>query len=135
MEKGLIKKATLPLALIVSGALLYGCASPRAQYNPYPSQDKSAQQYHRDVAECRDWAASQAGADPNRALNEGAQGALGGAIFGTALGAIFGGRRGAGQGALAGAVIGGGAGGISGSQNAQAVYDMAYADCLRKKGY
>jgi len=133
-KNGLAKKVisfTAVSALVIP--LLASCA-PRAQYTPYPSSNVSAQQYHRDVMECQNWAANQPGANPNRTVNQGAQGAVGGAAVGALLGAIFGGRRGAGRGAMAGGVIGAGAGGMHGSQQAQQVYNMAYNDCLRKKG-
>ncbi len=122
--------ATTALTIFVSA-----CVAPRAQYNPYPTQNKNAIEYNRDIAECRSWASNQAGANPQRAMNEGAQGAVVGAVAGTLLGAIFGGRRGAGTGALAGGLIGAGAGGMQGSQRAQVTYDIAYKDCLNKKGY
>jgi len=133
-KKGLVKKVISSVAVVAFATSLVAGCGPRAQYTPYPSPNTSAQQYHRDVIECQNWAASQSGADPNRAFNQGAQTAVGGAAVGALLGAIFGGRRGAGQGALAGAVVGGGAGGMQGSQQAQQVYNMAYNDCLRKKG-
>tara|TARA_Y100000296_G_scaffold87409_1_gene133208 strand:+ start:3022 stop:3438 length:417 start_codon:yes stop_codon:yes gene_type:complete len=134
-QSGLVKKVGSSIAVFsLVAPLVAGCVTHRPKYTPYPSSNVSAQQYNRDVIECQNWAASQSGANPNRAFNQGAQGAVGGAAVGALLGAIFGGRRGAGKGALAGAVVGGGAGGMSGSQNAKQVYNMAYNDCLRKKG-
>lgn len=132
-KNGLLRRVIPTVSVIFLVGTLAACLGPRPTYTPYPSANTNTQQYNRDVIECKNWAASQAGADPNRAFNEGAQGAIGGAVVGAILGRIFGGRRGLGRGALAGGVIGAGAGGMSGNQSAQQTYNMAYNDCLRKK--
>ena len=131
-KKGLLKRMG---PIVVAAVVLSACAAPRAQYAPYPSQGKSAIEYNRDLAECRDWARGQSGASSQRALNQGAQGALGGAALGALVGVLLGGGRGAGIGAALGAGVGAGAGGLYGSQQAQRTYDLAYRDCLNKKGY
>jgi hypothetical protein len=126
--------AKLSLATAVSALVLSGCAQPRASYIPYPSRGTTVEQYNRNVMECEAWASRQAGASSQEALNQGAQGAAVGAGAGALLGLLFGGRRGAGLGAATGAIAGAGAGGVYGSQQAQAVYDMAFRDCMAKIG-
>lgn len=126
---GLVKKIGYLSAVAV---IVGGCAVPRTQYTPYPIAGKSAIEYNTDIAVCQTWASSQSGASSQRALNEGAQGAVIFGLLGAALGALAGDAR---LGGLAGASIGAIGGGIRGSQQAQTTYNMAYSDCLRKKGY
>lgn len=128
-KKDLLKKIGYisAVALIVGG-----CAAPRAQYTPYAPAGKTVVDYNRDIADCKVWAGSQAGASSQRALNEGAEGAVVLGLLGAVLGALAGDAR---LGGLAGAAIGATGGGMRGSQQAQRTYDYAYRDCLSKKGY
>jgi len=129
-EKGLLKK--MGPVIVATALALSACAAPRAQYTPYPPKGKSAVEYNRDVVDCEAWASRQSGASSQRALNEGAQGAVIMGLLGAALGALAGDAK---IGGLAGASIGAVGGGIRGSQRAQRDYDYAYRDCLNKKGY
>ena len=134
--RSLLKKLGYISAVgILAASTITSCAAPKAQYTPYPPAGKGAIDYNRDVAECKYWARGQHGANPQRALNEGAQGAVGGAVLGAILGAILGGGRGAGIGAATGAATFGAAGSVHGSKQTQMSYNMAYLDCLNKKGY
>lgn len=124
------------LAAVFGGALLLSaCAAPRATYTPYPPEGKSAQEYNSDIATCQAWATSQSGASPQRAVTEGAEGA----VFGAALGALICGILGGGNAAAKCAALGGGAGafggGTLGYEKAQKTYNIAYDNCFREKGY
>ena len=129
-KKGLLKR--MGPVLVAAAIGLSACAQPRAQYTPYPSPGKSAIEYNRDITECESWASRQSGASSQRALNEGAQGAVVLGLLGAVLGALAGDAK---LGGLAGASIGAVGGGMLGSQQAQRAYDHAYRDCLNKKGY
>ena len=129
MEFKNIKRVATAVALTV---FVSACAAPRAQYTPYPTTGKSAIDYNRDIADCQNWARGQAGASPQRALNEGARGAVILGLAGAILGALAGDAK---LGGFAGATLGALGGGARGSQQAQRAYDYAYRDCLNKKGY
>ena len=129
-KRGLLKR--IGPVIVVTAVALSACAGPRSQYTPYPTTGKSAIDYNRDIADCRAWAASQAGASPQRALREGAEGAVFLGLLGAILGAAAGDAK---LGGLTGAAIGAAGGGMRGSQQAQATYNMAERDCLDKKGY
>ena len=132
--RGRIGRSALALTL-ASAFFVSSCAGPSSTYTPYPRAGVSAQVYNSDVAECRAWASGQSGASSQRALNQGARGAVGLAGLGALVGGLFGGWRGAGAGAIIGGATGALGGGVYGSQQAQRAYDHAYRDCLNKKGY
>ena len=115
---------------VVAAVALAACA-PRTQYIPLPSSpDTTVGQYNRNVAECEAYARRQPGASPQRALEEGAGGAVALGLLGAVLGALAGDAR---LGGLAGASIGAVGGGVRGSQGAQQIYNMAFQDCMRNK--
>jgi len=130
-KKGLLKTIG---PVLVTAVALSACqmAGPRPTYNPYPTTRTSAQQYNRDLMDCQAWAASQPGASPQRALNRGAQGAVGLGLLGAVLGALAGDAK---IGGLAGASIGAVGGAMQGSQQAQEAFNRAYENCLKVKGY
>jgi len=118
----------------IAGAALFvsACAGPGPRYTPYPTQGKSAIDYQADISACQSWARMQPGASPQRGVNKAAEGAVVLGLLGAVLGWAAGDAR---LGGLVGAGVGATAGGVQGSQQAQAIYDRAYADCLRAKGY
>ena len=135
-KSGLLKRMGRISSVVALAVVVGACAvAPRAQYTPYPSAGKDAQEYSRDMAECQAWASSQSGVSPQRGVDEGARGALGAAAVASLIGGLFFGWSGAGLGALIGGGTGAVVGGAQGSQKAQRAYDFAYSDCLSKKGY
>jgi hypothetical protein len=118
---------------IVAGGILAGCAAPRTQYIPYPSSGESAIDYNKKIAECESWARRQPGADPQRITNQSAQDAAGTMVAGALIGGLIDGWDGALKGVIAGGVTGGTYGGIQGSQQAQAIYNRALEECMRKR--
>jgi len=119
---------------IVAGGILAGCAAPRTQYIPYPSSGESAIDYNKKIAECESWARRQPGADPQRAVNQSTQNSMLGAGVGAGLGGAIGRDwKSVGKGAAAGFLLGILSGGMQGSQRAQAVYNRALEDCMRKR--
>lgn len=120
------------VAIIGAGFLVGACATPGPRYTPYPPPGKSAVAHQDDIAACQTWARMQPGASPQRALNEGAGGAVALGLLGAVLGWAAGDAR---LGGLVGAAMGAAGGGMQGSQQAQRTYDLAYNDCLRQKGY
>src|SRR5262245_48569277 len=103
--------------LLVAGValLMFGCATfpsgPSAMV--LPGDGKSFDQFQVDDAACRGWAATQTGADPQRAYEHNT---VGGAALGTVLGAALGAAIGAAAGnPAAGAAVGAGAGLVGGT--------------------
>lgn len=123
-------------------------AHAQAQVYIYPQKGQSAEQQQKDSAECRQWATSQSGVDPNAAQtgpDRGKRlgGAVGGAARGAAVGAAIGAIAGdAGKGAAIGAV-GGGVGGRRGAihgEKQQAAgnqdsFNRAFGACMEGRGY
>ena len=76
-------------AIILSAAILAGCANTGAQYQPLVDSRTQGANYSKDLAECQAYATQRAGA---------ADGAVAGAVFGALLGvallAVGGGRGG-----------------------------------------
>jgi len=121
----------------------------------YPSKDQSAEQQHKDDAECLDWAKRETGVDPAAAPPPPASGPQGerlrGAVRGAAGGAVIGeivdgdSSKGAGVGAAAGVL----AGGAQARRNREAqaqkaeaakeqqagTYYRAYGACMQARGY
>lgn len=137
----------IPFAALGGSLLLGGCAVP-APPGPtvmaWPGAGKSFDQFQRDDAGCRQFAAQRTGyASPGAAAN---QAGIGSAILGTGIGAAAGALLGAAGGhAGAGAAIGAGSGLLFGSavgaNNAaasgfmvQRAYNMAYMQCMYANG-
>jgi len=120
----------------------------------YPKEGQSAEQQATDEAECRSWATSETGFNPDYAPSEEeagkgkvakntAIGAAGGAAGGAVLGEVIGDR--AGLGALAGGALGGYIGhrkGKDSKEDAQEAvaaeedaYNRALSACLEGRGY
>lgn len=102
----------------------------------YPAKGQSASQQQKDDAECRSWAAGQAGTAPPPQGGQVARGAARGAVGGAVVAGVADGDSG--KGAAAGAVIGGVRAGRQ--QNAQASAAQqntsnAYAACMEGRGY
>tara|TARA_Y100000034_G_scaffold129289_1_gene185463 strand:+ start:617 stop:1081 length:465 start_codon:yes stop_codon:yes gene_type:complete len=126
-KKRLLKGASL----VFAAAVIVGACAPRTQYVPYPSSGSTTfNQHNKNVIECEAWARRQPGADPQRALNEGAKGAVGLGLLGAVLGALAGDAK---LGGLAGASIGAAGVGAYGAQQAQEIYNRALNDCMRNK--
>jgi len=128
--------------------LLAGSTAVQAQVYVYPQKGQSAEQQQKDSAECKQWATSQSGVDPNAApagpdRGKRVGGAVGGAARGAAVGAAIGAIAGdAGKGAAIGAV-GGGVGGRRGAMNSeqqkasgsQDAFNRAFGACMDGRGY
>jgi len=106
-----------------------------------PGSGKSFDQFRFDDAECRQFAAVQAGGTtPNQAAaDSGVKSAAVGTAVGAAAGAAIGGSSnaaaaGAGAGLLVGALAGSGAANAS-SYTLQQRYDMGYTQCMYAKGH
>ena len=67
--------------IILSAAILAGCANTGAQYQPLVDSRTQGANYSQDLAECQAYATQRAGA---------ADGAVAGAVFGALLGAAAG---------------------------------------------
>jgi|TARA_Y100000310_G_C20702929_1_gene831717 hypothetical protein len=129
--RGLLKKIGATSAAGIMLLTSAGCVPPQPPFRPFPGRGVDAQEYSRDVAECQAWASSQYGARPQRTVEDGFMGALIFGLLGAGLGALAGDAR---IGGLAGASLGAVGGGMQGNAQAQRNYDLAYSDCLRKKG-
>jgi hypothetical protein len=133
------------IPLLVSLLALSACATMPVGPSVLvlPGSGKSFEQFQEDNAVCQDWAAQQAGADPqqageNRAAAGAAIGTLAGAAAGAAIGAAVGDPG-------AGAAIGAGSGLILGTASGvdagrgwyyevQRRYDNAFQQCMYAKG-
>lgn len=133
-----MKKSVLALALLT---LLTACATrpsgPSVAVMPGPGKPLEAFKY--DDFQCRQFAESSVGTDPNdSAINDTAKTAAIGTALGAVAGALIGdsGRSaatGAGIGLVGGALAGSGAGNRS-SYEVQRRYDIAYQQCMYTKG-
>ncbi len=131
---------TLKLSPLLAVLVLGACATipPGPRVMALPGTGKSFDEFKANDYECRQYAESQTGMNPNDAV---ANSAVSGAIVGTAVGALagamIGGHGGAGVGAgmglATGAIAGSGAGGASG-RNFQQRYDVAYQQCMYARG-
>ncbi len=103
-----------------------------------PGTGKSFDEFRANDAECRQYASSQLGADPNDvAANSAIGSAAVGAGVGALAGALIGGSRGAGVGAGTGLVFGAASGAGSGQhagRTAQQRYDFGYQQCMYARG-
>ena len=129
---------TPPLLLVSSLlALVAGCSTmPTApSVLVLPGSGRSFDDFRRDDALCRQFAAQQVGAAPSDP-------ALRGALVGTAIGAVgsaaIGGHQGAGVGAgvglLAGSAVGAG-NAQSANYGSQRQYDNAFVQCMYASGH
>ena len=103
-----------------------------------PGSGKSFDEFRANDAECRQYASSQLGTDPNEAVtNDAIKSAAVGTAVGAIAGALLGGHQGAGVGAgtglMVGAVAGSGSGQYSG-RSAQQRYDFSYQQCMYARG-
>ena len=138
-----VPKRSVPFAASV---LLSACVSVPSgpSVMVLPGARASFEQFARDEALCRDWAAGGTGTTPNRAATEsGVTGAAVATVIGAAAGAAIGGALGeAGEGAAIGAgsglLLGSAAGAERGSWAAATVqerYDAAYLQCMYASGH
>jgi len=108
-----------------------------------PGSGKSFDEFRSEDAACREWAATQTGAEPRTAAVQStatgaALGTLAGAGFGAAIGAAagnpgIGAAVGAGSGLLVGSAAGANAGQFTGDR-LQRRYDMSYQQCMYANG-
>lgn len=108
-----------------------------------PRQGKPFDQFQREDATCRHWAAQGIGASPQQASDQSvARGAVTGTAVGAGVGALLGAASGhpgagaafgAGSGLLVGGLSGADAGHYSG-QEAQRRYDNTYLQCMYSYG-
>jgi len=138
---------SLAIGGAMMGALaLGGCAvAPPAgpSVAAMPGKDKPLEVFQQDDATCRQYAATQTGADPQTAatqtqVNSTAVGTVLGAGLGAAIGAAagnpaLGAAIGAGSGALLGTAHGAEAGSYAGA-TVQQRYDISYAQCMASRG-
>lgn len=114
-------------AIILSAAILAGCANTGAQYQPLVDSRTQGANYSQDLAECQAYATQRAGA---------ADGAVAGAVFGALLGvallAVGGGRGGWGNEAAA---VGAVAGGLQGAAAGEGTQRDIIKRCLAGRGY
>ena len=114
-------------AIILSAAILAGCANTGAQYQPLVDGRTHGANYSQDLAECQSYATQRAGA------TEGAvAGAVFGALLGVALLAVGGGRGGWGNEAAA---VGAVAGGLQGAAAGEGTQRDIIKRCLAGRGY
>lgn len=139
---------TRTTVLAVAVATVLAGAVAQAQVFVAPRAGQTAEQQQKDTAECRQWATSQSGYDPNAApagpdRGKRLGGAVGGAARGAAVGAAVGAIAGdAGKGAAIGAV-GGGVGGRRGARLAEReqaageadAWNRAFAACMDARDY
>ena len=130
------------LLAVIGIALTIAACATRNNVSNSPLPGQTAEQHHRDIAECRSVAESRSDYSPASETAKGAGvgaavGALGGAAAGAAIGAVTGGNVGksAAIGAGAGAATGAVGGGYYKYSRDRNGYDAAYADCMRAKGY
>ena len=114
-------------AIILSAAILAGCAHTGAHYAPLVDQRTAGGNYSHDLAECQSYATQRAGA------TEGAvAGAVFGALLGVALLAVGGGRGGWGNEAAA---VGAVAGGLQGAAAGEGTQRDIIKRCMAGRGY
>ena len=103
-----------------------------------PGTGKSFDEFRANDAECRQYASSQIGTDPNdAAANDGIKSAAVGTAVGALAGALIGGRQGAGVGAGTGLMVGAVSGAGSGSHSGRSLqqrYDFSYQQCMYARG-
>ena len=103
-----------------------------------PGTGKSFDEFKANDYECRQYAQSQLGTDPNdAAVNNGVGSAAIGAGVGALAGALIGGGRGAGVGAGTGLMVGAVAGSGTGAQTGRSMqqrYDFSYQQCMYARG-
>ncbi|WP_245898404.1 YMGG-like glycine zipper-containing protein [Polynucleobacter rarus] len=134
----MMNKTILTIALI---ATLTACATkpPGPSVAVMPGAGKPFDVFRFEDYECRQFADSSVGTDPNKsAATDTAKTAAVGAALGAVAGVLMGdsGRSaatGAGIGLVGGAIAGSGAGSRS-SDDVQRRYDIAYQQCMYSKG-
>ena len=130
------KLTTLALLAVL---LLSACATaPRGpSVMALPGSGKNFEQFRRDDADCRYYAADQISGAEQESSNTTVRNAALGTLIGVLAGAAIDGRHGAAFGAGAGLLFGSasGAAAAQGSaQNSQRAYDHAYTQCMYGKG-
>ena len=114
-------------AIILSAAILAGCANTGAQYQPLVDGRTQGANYSQDLADCQQYATQRAGA---------ADGAVAGAVFGALIGvallAVGGGRGGWGNEVAA---VGAVAGGLQGAAAGEGTQRDIIKRCMAGRGY
>jgi hypothetical protein len=131
--------------VMAGGLLVAGCATVPAgpSVMVLPGSGKSFDEFRSEDETCRQWAATQSGAEPQTAaLQSTASGAALGTLAGAGLGAAVGAAAGnpgigaavgAGSGLLVGSAAGTNAGQLAGN-TLQQRYDMSYQQCMYASG-
>ena len=124
------------LALLVLGACATVPNGPGVM--ALPGTGKSFDEFKANDYECRQYAESQLGVNPNDAAANNAVGSAAiGAGVGALAGALIGGGRGAGVGAGTGLAVGAMAGSGTGAQTGRSMqqrYDISYQQCMYARG-
>ena len=114
-------------AIILSAAILAGCANTGAQYQPLVDGRTQGANYSQDLAECQSYATQRAGATEGAVAGE-----VFGALLGVALLAVGGGRGGWGNEVAA---VGAVAGGLQGAAAGESTQRDIIKRCLAGRGY
>ena len=135
-----MKLKSLTLGALAAAALA-GCVSVPTgpSVMVLPGDSRSFDQFRFDEADCRNFAASQAGSAEQAQSDSMARSAVLGTVVGALAGAAIGGNRNA---VGTGAAVGLGMGAVAGSGAAQSAgysmqrrYDMGYQQCMYAKGH
>ena len=136
-----MKRAPIPLSLLLMVSLMSGCAAASRVVMTAPGQGQSSDQHQADKGSCDIWAKTESGSNVGAGVGTGAiiGGVAGGAI-GAVVGLVLGSFVGqAGHYAAEGAALGATAGGLGGAgQGAQSEHQRyldAYRVCMQGRGY
>jgi hypothetical protein len=140
-ERHRMNKMSRALGAVPALLLLAACTTIPNGPSTYalPGTGKTFERFRYDDGDCRQYATSQAGGNPNDAavssgLASAAVGTAIGAVAGAAIGGHGGAAVGAGTGLIVGGIAGTGAAQASG-YNLQQRYDMSYGQCMYAKGH